>query len=98
MDKKIRVTPAVYSISQFCTAHGNICRASYYNMKKAGKGPREMRVGSRVLISEEAAAEWRRAREAEAAQPTAEAPRGLERHAEIPHILTRVRVNDTDIE
>jgi hypothetical protein len=66
MDKETRVTPAAYSIDQFCIAHGNICRASYYNMKKAGKGPREMRVGSRVLISQEAAAEWRRAREAEA--------------------------------
>jgi hypothetical protein len=67
-------------------------------MKKAGKGPREMRVGSRVLISEEAAAEWRLAREAEAAQAAAEVPRGLERRAEIPRILTPVRHDAADTE
>jgi predicted DNA-binding transcriptional regulator AlpA len=71
---KHTVAPAAYSIDQFCAAHG-ICRASYYNMKKAGTGPREMRVGSRVLISYESAAEWRREREAEAAQGAAEVPR-----------------------
>jgi hypothetical protein len=75
MDKDTRLAPAAYSIDEFCFAHGKICRASYYNAKKAGKGPREMRVGARVLISEEAAAEWRRAREAEAAQAAAGFPR-----------------------
>jgi hypothetical protein len=48
-----------YSINQFCVKHG-ICRASYYNLKTVGKAPKEMRIGSRVLISREAAAEWRR--------------------------------------
>jgi predicted DNA-binding transcriptional regulator AlpA len=48
------------SIEQFCKDHG-ISRATFYNLKKAGKMPRLMHVGARVLISEEAAAEWRTA-------------------------------------
>jgi hypothetical protein len=50
------------SIEEFCEAH-DLSRASFYNMRKAGIGPREMRVGARVLISDEAAADWRRERE-----------------------------------
>jgi hypothetical protein len=38
--------------------------AKYYEMKKEGWGPVEMEVGRRRLISYEAAAEWRREREA----------------------------------
>lgn len=49
-----------YSILQFCAAHG-ISRASFYNLVTAGKAPRTMKVGGRVLISKEAAADWRRA-------------------------------------
>jgi hypothetical protein len=54
------------SIEEFCEAH-DLSRASYYNMRRAGIGPREMRVGSRVLISVEAASDWRLAREQAAA-------------------------------
>jgi hypothetical protein len=53
------------SIQQFCQAH-SISEDFYYKLKRQGAGPREMRVGSRTLISIEAAAEWRRAREAAA--------------------------------
>jgi hypothetical protein len=49
----------VFSISEFCRAHG-IGRSSYYNLKKAGRAPVEMTVLSRKMISEEAAAAWRR--------------------------------------
>ena len=52
-----------YSIEEFCRTHG-ISRAHYFNISKRGEGPRTMHVGSRVLVSEEAAADWRRAREA----------------------------------
>lgn len=52
-----------YSIPQFCEQH-NISRSFYFRLRDAGIGPREMRVGSRVLISREAAAAWRREREA----------------------------------
>ncbi|HXH53538.1 MAG TPA: hypothetical protein VNH53_08950 [Sphingomicrobium sp.] len=58
--------PTTYSIEQFCTAHG-ISRGTYFNLKKIGLGPREMHVGSRVIISREAAADWRREREQAAA-------------------------------
>ncbi len=53
-----------YSIDEFCRAHG-ISRAHYFNIQKRGEGPRVMRVGSRVLVSREAAADWRRDREFE---------------------------------
>jgi predicted DNA-binding transcriptional regulator AlpA len=51
-----------YTIEEFCRSHG-FSRAHYFNMQKDGFGPRIMRLGSRVLISKEAAADWRRGRE-----------------------------------
>ena len=63
---------AVYSIGEFCVAHG-ISQAQYFLMKSRGEGPVEMHVGRRRLISVEAAAAWRRAREA---APVREEPRG----------------------
>lgn len=50
------------SILEFCDAHG-ISEGFYYKLKKPRKGPREMKVGARTLISFESAAEWRRAQE-----------------------------------
>jgi hypothetical protein len=61
----IRGPPAAYSIRQFCRDH-NISESMYFKMRAMGLGPREMAVGSRRLISQEAAAEWRKAREAAA--------------------------------
>jgi predicted DNA-binding transcriptional regulator AlpA len=58
--------PDAYSIAAFCAAHA-ISRATFYNLQKEGKAPRLMHVGSRRLISREAAAQWRRERESEAA-------------------------------
>ncbi len=52
-----------FSIEQFCESHGNISRAYFYKLVASGLGPRLMRVGRRVLISQEAAADWRRAME-----------------------------------
>jgi hypothetical protein len=54
------------SIEKFCKDHG-FSRATYYNLKALGKAPVEMAVGTRRLISDEAAERWRRDREAEAA-------------------------------
>jgi hypothetical protein len=51
------------SIQEFCEAH-RISEDFYYKLKRQRQGPREMQVGSRVLISFESAAEWRREREA----------------------------------
>lgn len=53
-----------YSIAEFC-ARNRISRTTYYTLKNEGKAPVEMKIGTRVLISVEAAAAWRRAREAE---------------------------------
>jgi hypothetical protein len=53
-----------HSIDEFCETHGPISRAFYYKLRAAGRGPVEMHVGTRRLISEEAAAEWRRQMEA----------------------------------
>jgi hypothetical protein len=54
---------AVFSIASFCAAHG-ISEAFYFKLREQGQGPREMRVGRRVLISFESAARWRIEREA----------------------------------
>jgi hypothetical protein len=48
-----------YSIPEFCRRHG-ISHGTYYNLKALGLGPREGRAMSRVIISTEAAADWRR--------------------------------------
>ena len=38
------------SIPEFCEAHG-ISEGFFYKLKKQGKGPREMKVGARTLIT-----------------------------------------------
>ena len=53
-----------FSIEQFCAAHGGISQAFFHKLVSEGRGPKLMKVGARTLISVEAAAEWRRAREA----------------------------------
>jgi hypothetical protein len=50
------------------TAQHRFSRSHYFNLRKRGLGPREMRLGNRVIISEEAEADWVREREAEAAR------------------------------
>ena len=62
------VPKAVLSIPEFCAMHG-ISTGLYFKMKKDKKGPAEMHTGSRVTISLEAAAGWRKAREVQ--QPEA---------------------------
>jgi hypothetical protein len=59
--------PDANSIPEFCTRH-RFSPAKYFQIAAAGEGPRVMRVGKRVLISREAAAEWRRSREAAASK------------------------------
>jgi hypothetical protein len=48
-----------YSIQEFCRRH-NISNGTYYNLKNRGQGPREARAMTRVLITKEAAADWRK--------------------------------------
>jgi hypothetical protein len=57
------VRPACFSVRTFCEAH-HLSEAMYFKMKAAGWAPQEMRVGSRILISFEAAERWRKEREA----------------------------------
>ncbi len=49
----------IYSIAEFCEAHG-ISRSLFYILLKKNLTPKLMKVGKRTLISQEAAAEWRR--------------------------------------
>ena len=59
-----------YTIEEFCKSH-RISRGTFYNLLKAGHGPSIMKVGSRTLVSAEAAADWRRKVEATTAQAAA---------------------------
>jgi hypothetical protein len=56
------------TIPQFCNAH-NISEGFYYKLKKQKLNPREMKVGTRTLITFEAAADWRAEREAASTAP-----------------------------
>ena len=62
--KPIQVTAAdhadAYSIDEFCARH-RISPQLFYKLR--GQMPTTFRVGTRVLISREAAAAWRRERE-----------------------------------
>jgi hypothetical protein len=58
------------SIKEFARLHG-ISEDQFYKMQREGWGPDVMHVGSRTLISAEAAAEWRRTREAAAKEDAA---------------------------
>jgi hypothetical protein len=53
------------SIREFCRLHG-ISEDQFYKMQREQWGPTVMHVGSRTLISREAAERWRREREAAA--------------------------------
>jgi hypothetical protein len=68
------------SIPQFCTAH-NISEGFYYKLKKQKLNPREMKVGTRTLITFEAAADWRAEREAASTAPPERARAKRERAA-----------------
>jgi predicted DNA-binding transcriptional regulator AlpA len=57
---------ATFTISEFCVAH-RLSRTALYKLWSAGRGPRRIQIGdgrsSKILISIEAAADWRRERE-----------------------------------
>jgi predicted DNA-binding transcriptional regulator AlpA len=50
--------PLCFSVKEFCAAH-RISVSYYYELKKQGRAPREMMLGTRRIISAEAAAAWR---------------------------------------
>jgi hypothetical protein len=64
-----------FSLAKFCRRHG-ISLQMFYKIANQGLAPQTLNVGTRVLVSKEAAARWRAEREAagaaEAAAPTTE--------------------------
>ena len=57
---------STFTIEQFCSQY-HISKVTYWRLQKDGEGPRELRVGRRVLITAEADREWREKLEAEQA-------------------------------
>jgi hypothetical protein len=55
-----------FTIAEFCDAH-RISRSWLYNEWAAGRGPQVKHIGSKKIITIEAAADWRREREANTA-------------------------------
>jgi hypothetical protein len=53
-----------YTVDEWCRRR-RVCRATFYNLRKKGRGPKVMKIGTRTLISREADDEYRRALEAE---------------------------------
>jgi predicted DNA-binding transcriptional regulator AlpA len=47
-----------FSIKEFCFQHG-ISRSKFYDLVRNGLAPKMMKLGSRRVISVEAAKEWR---------------------------------------
>lgn len=54
------------TIREFCDDY-RISERTFYALQKQGRAPRLMKVGRRTLISQEAAAEWRKRMESETA-------------------------------
>jgi predicted DNA-binding transcriptional regulator AlpA len=55
---KAPVEPDCYTIPEFCQRN-RISTQFYYKLRSEGRGPREVRFGSLVRITKEAAAAWR---------------------------------------
>jgi hypothetical protein len=53
------VPRVAFTVPEFCAAY-RLSLSMYYKLKKAGKGPRETHVMSKVTISHAAAEEWQR--------------------------------------
>jgi len=51
--------PAAYTVDEFCSAH-RFTRQHLNKLRKIGQAPKMMKLGRRILISVEAAAEWRK--------------------------------------
>ena len=59
---------ALLTLAQFCSDHG-ISKSFYYKLKKQGRGPAEIKLGSLTMISAESASRWRRRMERESREP-----------------------------
>jgi hypothetical protein len=56
-----------WSVAEFCVLH-HLSISNYYELRKSGLTPRELRLGSRTWITAEAAAQWRAERTAATTQ------------------------------
>jgi hypothetical protein len=56
-DERLYALNGAYTLQQFCERY-HVSRRSLYNLRRAGDGPAEFRIGARVLITYRAAAEW----------------------------------------
>jgi hypothetical protein len=56
-----------HTIPSFCESNA-ISESLYFELKRKGKGPREIELENRIIITEDAERDWRRAREAETAE------------------------------
>ena len=61
---------AAQTVQEFCSDN-SISRSMLYNLWGQGIGPRFLRVGAKKLITAEAGADWRAAREAASNTPAA---------------------------
>ena len=59
MDDQSKDRRQAHTIDEFCE-NNRISRSAYYNLKKDGLGPREMRCGRKPIITPEAEDDWRR--------------------------------------
>jgi hypothetical protein len=59
----IMMFPVVYTVAEFCAAH-KLSRSKLYQLWRSGIGPRSVKIGSKNLITAEAACAWRRELEA----------------------------------
>jgi hypothetical protein len=63
------------TINEFCQLE-RICRATYYNLHRAGLGPDEILVGTHRRITAEARRRWHEKRERAARRRQAATPNG----------------------
>jgi hypothetical protein len=56
-----------HTIPSFCVSNA-ISESLYFELKRKGKGPREIELENRIIITPDAEADWRREREAETAE------------------------------
>ena len=52
------IAVAAFSVKDFCASH-SISRSMFYKLVKEGRAPRLLKLGTRTLVSAEAAAKWR---------------------------------------
>jgi phage terminase small subunit len=62
--KRRERTDDAVTVAEFCRNH-RIGRNTYYEMRKRGLTPDVMKLGTKTLITKEAAARWREQRTAE---------------------------------